>query len=43
MATVPPALASEDARITISDAGRLSQATVTTRPFYDPDGAILRS
>jgi sarcosine oxidase subunit alpha len=43
MAWVPAALARDDARIVISDAGRRIAATVTTRPFYDPEGKVLRS
>jgi sarcosine oxidase subunit alpha len=43
MAWVPAALASDGASIKISDEGETIEATVTTRPFYDPDGAVLRS
>jgi sarcosine oxidase subunit alpha len=46
MATVPPALAVDDARITISDPGpptRTFEAVVTTKPFYDPEALVLRS
>jgi sarcosine oxidase subunit alpha len=43
MAWVPAALASDGARITISDTGHVTQAEVQTRPFYDPDGEVLRS
>jgi len=43
MATVPSALAGEDARIHISDAGATFEAVVTTKPFYDPEGLVLRS
>jgi sarcosine oxidase, subunit alpha len=43
LATVPTALAAEGARISISDAGRTFPATVTTKPFYDPEGLVLRS
>jgi sarcosine oxidase subunit alpha len=43
MATVPPDLAVDDARIVISDAGARIEAVVTTRPFYDPEGQVLRS
>ncbi len=43
MAWVPTALAADDARITISDAGRTFEAVVTTKPFYDPEGEVLRS
>jgi sarcosine oxidase, subunit alpha len=43
MAWVPAALARDAARITISDVGRTIQAEVQTRPFYDPEGEVLRS
>jgi len=43
MATVPAAQARDDARIHISDAGRAFEAIVTTKPFYDPEGLVLRS
>ena len=43
MAWVPAALASEGARVTISDEGKQLQAEVVTKPFYDPDGEVLRS
>jgi sarcosine oxidase subunit alpha len=43
MATVPPELAVDAAEIVISDAGRQIAAVVTTRPFYDPEGKVLRS
>jgi sarcosine oxidase subunit alpha len=43
MAWVPTALAADDARIHISDAGASFEAVVTTKPFYDPEGAVLRS
>jgi sarcosine oxidase subunit alpha len=43
MATVPPDLAVDDARIVISDAGALIEAVVTTKPFYDPEGQVLRA
>jgi sarcosine oxidase subunit alpha len=43
LATVPSALAAEGAQISISDEGRTIAATVTTKPFYDPEGAVLRS
>ena len=43
MAWVPSELAQDDARITISDAGRTFEAVVTTKPFYDPEGEVLRS
>ncbi len=43
MAWVPAALASDGSRITISDEGRTTSADVQTRPFYDPDGEVLRS
>src|SRR5581483_4223267 len=43
MAWVPAALAQDGASIRISDEGETIAATVTTRPFYDPDGEVLRS
>jgi glycine cleavage system aminomethyltransferase T len=43
LATVPSELAADGARISISDEGRTIAATVTTKPFYDPEGAVLRS
>jgi sarcosine oxidase subunit alpha len=43
LAWVPARLAEDDARFQISDEGRTLEARVTTRPFYDPDGELLRS
>jgi sarcosine oxidase subunit alpha len=43
MAWVPAAQASDGATITISDEGARHTATVTTAPFYDPEGEVLRS
>jgi glycine cleavage system aminomethyltransferase T len=43
MAWVPSALATDGAALTISDAGQTIAATVTTKPFYDPEGAVLRA
>ncbi len=43
MAWVPAAVASDGSQITISDEGRTTSAEVQTRPFYDPDGEVLRS
>jgi sarcosine oxidase subunit alpha len=43
MAWVPAALADDGAAITISDAGATYAATVTTSPFFDPEGEVLRS
>jgi sarcosine oxidase subunit alpha len=43
MAWVPAGLASDGAAITISDQDRRLSAEVRTRPFYDPDGEVLRS
>jgi sarcosine oxidase subunit alpha len=43
MAWVPAALAADGATITISDERRRLRASVMTRPFYDPDGEVLRS
>lgn len=43
LAWAPAAQAVDGASLTISDEGRFLHATVTTRPFYDPDGEVLRS
>jgi glycine cleavage system aminomethyltransferase T len=43
MAWVPEALARDGARITISDEGQTLNAEVQLKPFYDPDGEVLRS
>jgi sarcosine oxidase, subunit alpha len=43
LAWVPAALAKDGAGVTISDNGRTLPAEVVTRPFYDPDGEVLRS
>ncbi|MGH2762929.1 MAG: glycine cleavage T C-terminal barrel domain-containing protein, partial [Thermoleophilaceae bacterium] len=43
MAWVPAALARDGASVTISDDGRRLRAEVRTKPFYDPDGEVLRS
>ena len=43
MAWVPAEKASDGQRITISDNGLELEAEVVTRPFYDPDGEVLRS
>jgi glycine cleavage system aminomethyltransferase T len=43
MAWVPGELARDGVRVTISDEGTTMQAEVQTRPFYDPDGEVLRS
>jgi sarcosine oxidase subunit alpha len=43
MAWVPAALAHDGAKITISDEGRRLAGEIQTRPFYDPDGEVLRS
>jgi sarcosine oxidase, subunit alpha len=43
MAWVPTALASDGATITISDERVRLSAEVLTKPFYDPDGEVLRS
>jgi sarcosine oxidase subunit alpha len=43
MAWVPDSMAQDGATITISDAGRRFTAAVQTRPFYDPEGEVLRS
>jgi glycine cleavage system aminomethyltransferase T len=43
MAWVPEPLAHDGLRITISDEGRRLTAEIQTKPFYDPDGEVLRS
>jgi sarcosine oxidase subunit alpha len=43
LAWVASSLAHDDAPITISDNGATHAATVQTRPFYDPEGEVLRS
>ena len=43
MAWVPAPLAKDGARVMISDEGRQFEAEVVTKPFYDPDGEVLRS
>ena len=43
MAWVPAELAQDGASVTISDNGRRIRAQVVTKPFYDPDGEVLRS
>jgi sarcosine oxidase subunit alpha len=43
MAWVPAAQANDGATLTISDKRRTLRASVMTRPFYDPDGEVLRS
>ena len=43
MAWVPEAMAHDGAKITISDEGRTLTAEIQTKPFYDPEGALLRS
>jgi sarcosine oxidase subunit alpha len=43
LAWVPDALARDGARITISDEGRQLEAEIQTKPFYDPEGEVLRS
>jgi sarcosine oxidase subunit alpha len=43
MAWVPAALAQDGEDVTISDNGRRLRAQVVTKPFYDPDGEVLRS
>jgi glycine cleavage system aminomethyltransferase T len=40
---VPSPLASDGAEFTISDERRRLTAAVMTKPFYDPDGEVLRS
>jgi sarcosine oxidase subunit alpha len=43
LAWVPAALAQDGASVTVADRGKRVAATVTTKPFYDPEGAVLRS
>jgi sarcosine oxidase subunit alpha len=43
MAIVPIELAADGTTLDIKIDGTLEQATVTTKPFFDPDGAHLRS
>jgi sarcosine oxidase subunit alpha len=43
IAWVPNALAHDGARITISDEGRRFEAEIQCKPFYDPEGEVLRS
>jgi sarcosine oxidase subunit alpha len=43
MAWVPAGRASDGDTVTIADHGRMLEAQVRTKPFYDPDGEVLRS
>ena len=43
LAWVPAALAKDGASVTISDNGKRLAAEVVTKPFFDPDGEVLRS
>ncbi len=43
MAWVPSPLAHDGSQVTISDQGRTMIAEIRTKPFYDPDGEVLRS
>jgi sarcosine oxidase subunit alpha len=43
MAWVPSPLARDGATVAISDQGRTVSAHIQTRPFYDPEGEVLRS
>ena len=43
MAWVPASMAQDGATVTISDEGMRFEASVVTKPFYDPDGEVLRS
>jgi sarcosine oxidase, subunit alpha len=43
LAWVPAALAKDGASVTISDNGKRLAAEVITKPFFDPDGEVLRS
>jgi len=42
MAWVPSGQAADGETITISDRGTTYTATVTTAPFFDPEGEVLR-
>ena len=43
LAWVPAALAKDGASVTISDNGKRLAAEVVTKPFFDPEGEVLRS
>ena len=43
MAWVPAAFAKDGSKVTISDEEKQLEGEVQTKPFYDPDGEILRS
>jgi glycine cleavage system aminomethyltransferase T len=43
MAWVPAPLARDGARIVVSDEDKRLEGHVQTKPFYDPEGEILRS
>ena len=43
LAWVPGGLARDGAAIEISDEGQTYRASVQTKPFYDPEGEVLRS
>ena len=43
LAWVPAGLAKDGAPISISDTGRTYAASVVTKPFFDPEGEVLRS
>ncbi|HEX6391499.1 MAG TPA: glycine cleavage T C-terminal barrel domain-containing protein, partial [Solirubrobacteraceae bacterium] len=43
LAWVDSSLSGDDSPITISDGGATYDAVVQTRPFYDPEGKVLRS
>ena len=43
LAWVESSMASDESRITISDEGATYDAVVQTKPFYDPEGEVLRS
>ena len=43
LAWVDSSLSGDDSPITISDKGATYDAVVQTRPFYDPEGEVLRS
>ncbi len=43
LAWVPSQMAADGSSITISDEGQTLAARIQTKPFYDPDGEVLRS
>ncbi len=43
LAWVPTPMAADGTTITISDEGQTFEAKIQTKPFYDPEGEVLRS